>query len=556
MRQTRGKAELVTRIYPIQKSSKINNFFTNQRLANIFDYRLSRFARFSDDASVGSEESGPKGVMMTFDREERRKQALKQELDRGRKYAASKGMDHAESAKLTHKHVDGLAAMLLPNVRSALRGEVTSEALATEMVSDARTVATWLLRTGAVDVNALENADKSKSSADSLRDGMVRLKNFFGFESEIHQESAPSVSRFGNQVEMQLIDSLEAKLKDATHYEVREEEVEEHSGDLARLLISNWFGVLEDAVEEQPGTPVKLEYRAFPPSVSAGVVTEGCEGFALPTQLAISKVFEYQQSLAALGESVTLSPIVSLYRSKSGPWYAYHTKSSKVLAALRSTDEPVRAPFQLAVARANEAFSPIAIGRAMQFQGSLSLNTALVHRCSYVAANIVRRHLHESLGQLDPLAPMDGSEEVDVMSPKLTKYMAHAILDDLTALAPPSAFSWAKNMQHVRRAASLPLGEEENTFLGDAYMLALPATAVLLAEYQSDQEIAMGAESIIEFEYQQEIEPLLLNTTVAIVSSAMIEASTQSGQEALGRKLRTMMEPGHEPSGFALLAGR
>lgn len=491
---------------------------------------------------------------MAFDQDERRKQALMQALERGRQYAAASGVDHAESARLTHQHVDGLAAVLLPHVRSALRGEVTAGALATELVSDAHTVATWLLRTGAIDSDALENADKPKLSAETLLGGVARLKELLGFESAKADEVAPTARRAAAQVESRLVASLEARLKDQACHEVDDEEVAEHSSDLSRLLISNWFGVLEDAVEAQPDKSVKLEYRAFPPSVSAGVVTEGSEGFALPSEQAISKVFEYQESLAMPGQWVMLSPIVSLYRSKSGPWHAFHTKRAEVLAALQSEGIPARSRLKGAVARASEAFSPLAIGRAMQFQGRLSMNTALVHQCSYVAANIVRRQLHAGVIQLDSMGFAGWIESPEVATSAITRQMAQAILDDLEALAPTPSLLWWKRMPQVRRAVSFALDDEESSILGDAYMLALPATAVLLAGEGSAEAVALGGESTFDFECQPGIEPRLLKTTVAIVSSAMAEASAQSDQQALGRKIRTMMMPGHEPSGFDLLA--
>lgn len=489
---------------------------------------------------------------MNVDRDERRRQALKEELSRVRQYATATRVDHDESARLTHIHVDGLASVLHDHVGSALKGEVGTALAAQDWVSDARTVATWLLRTGAVDIDAVMDTGKPKSSVNGLRGGVVRLRQFLGLESAeapTHTSRATSVAAV---TEHQLVDSLRVKLTDASYFAVDDEEVKEHAADLARLLISNWFAALEESVETQPDEAVKLEYRAFPPTASPGIVTEGCEGFALPAELAISKVFEYQQTLARMGESVALSPIVSLYRSKKGPWYAFHSKRPEVLDALLLQEEPARPRLKDAIERATEAFSPIAIGRAMQLQGSLVWNTGLSHERSYLAANAVRKRFKESTEHGSATIWI---EKYQLVSPELTRNVAHAVLVDLEALQPHSVFPWFKSSGPVNRAATLIFeGLEEKALLGDAYMLALPVTAVLLAEEDSFDTSNAPLESTYPGVELTELDQVLFNTTVAIVSSAITEANGQSDQEALGKKLRGMMELGHEPSAFALLS--
>lgn len=484
---------------------------------------------------------------MTADWNERRHRALKDELSQIRQYVTSTRRDHDESARLTHLHVDGLARLLHEPVGSALRGEVGTAITAENWVSEARTVATWLLRTGAVDTGAVLASDGPKSSVGGFKS---RLAKFLGFAStEVPARSQSAVAA----TERQLIDALGAKLKDASYFSVDDEEVWEHCADLARLLISNWFAVLEEAVETQPAKAVKLEYRAFPPTASPGVVTEGCEGFALPAELALSKVFEYQQSLAKVGETVTLSPIVSLYRSERGPWYAFHSKHAEVLNELRSEEEPACLRLKDAIERATEAFSPLVIGRAMQFQASPLLSTSLSHRCAYQAANAVRRRFKELADQGSCTGQW--TENYQLASSQLTKNIALAVLKDLEALEPNSAFHLYRRVGPANNAALLFLLEKEgeSRFLGDAYMVALPVTAALLAEEDSFNSAYGPLESTFDCLELTAPEQEVFNTTIAIVSSAITEANEQSDQEALSRKLRGMMEPGHAPSAFPLL---
>lgn len=495
---------------------------------------------------------------MTVDRDERRRRALQEESNELERYAAAARDEHALSAALTDRHVDGLAQFLTPHVATALRGEVSATVVAKEWISEARTVATWLLRTGAVDAEAATKPSRTKSPSDSPWFKVIRLSKFFArvqSASPTPREEVPHPARLAEQ---DLVSSLEEKLNDSANYVVDDSEIAEHSAELARLLISNWFSVLEDAVQEKPNEALKLEYRAFPPSASPGVVTEGCEAFALPAEQAITKVFEYQQSLANPGESVELSPIVSLYRSKSGPWYAYSTKTPSVLDVLYAqealeTVESVHRRFQESLARATEAFSPLVIGRAMQFQARLHMDAALVHRCSYVAANAARKRLRAmpEIMHVDETHWVSGSK---FLPKELSKHMAQAVLEDLNAVVTKTAYHWPWHVEEVNRATHLLLNHEvEDPLIGNVYMLALPAAAVLLSETDPHDAWPAAGDTVFDYPLGTGVDKEIFDATVDLISSTVIEASIpKAGKADLGQKIRDMMEPGHEPSASRL----
>lgn len=505
----------------------------------------------------------------------KRDEALKREMARLREYAATTRTDHDRSARFTDKHVEGLSAVLRPRVANALRDEVGLTLAANQWVAEARTVATWLLRTGAVDVQAIGKPPPARSAGAWAR--IADLKQFLDPEQSPEQAAASvSVALPGSEAERKLVDSLAIRIKSSEYYEVSNDEVTEHSTDLARLLISNWFGALEDAVQAQPDEAVKLEYRAFPPSASAGVVTEGCEAFALPAEQAISLVFEYQKSLAGSGQVVELSPIVSLYRSKAGPWYAFETQRPSVVEVLRGAESSSLKEFaewvtdafsnmslpgagrrpqpslalEHAVALATQSLSPLAIGRALQLQGNLSMRTALVHQCSLAAAKVVRLRLRDQPASVKLWASA-GSAVGCAYAPTLTTNIARVLLQDLDSLSDHNE-PRGVDVALLRLAASL---EERGgvPLPGDVYMLALPTAAAVLAG-AVDETPDLVATMAPDVPAMLDEEELLVSAAVDVVTSVMAASESQSDHELLGRNIRRMLERGHEPSAFGLLA--
>lgn len=94
-------------------------------------------------------------------------------------------------------------------------------------------------------------------------------------------------------------------------------EVEEHATQLAQLLLSNWFGLLEHAMQDQEAELLDLDLDALPRTASSDAVLRGCAAFALPPSSALDVLLAYRRGFP-VGSTTALSPTLHLTRSADG----------------------------------------------------------------------------------------------------------------------------------------------------------------------------------------------------------------------------------------------
>ena len=98
-------------------------------------------------------------------------------------------------------------------------------------------------------------------------------------------------------------------------------EVDEHTIELAQLLLSNWIGHLEHSLQDAPNGRLELLVDAMPPTARPGADLEGAEGFALSVDAAAQVLAAYRLELAASQKVVELTPSVSIFHAV-GRWFA------------------------------------------------------------------------------------------------------------------------------------------------------------------------------------------------------------------------------------------
>lgn len=108
---------------------------------------------------------------------------------------------------------------------------------------------------------------------------------------------------------------------------VSDDEIEQHATGLARLLLSNWFGLLEHAMQDQQGDRLDLDSDALPKTAHLGAVLQGCAAYALPAASATAALRQYQTGLS-VGSMTALSPTLFLLRSADGWHVSRRTKAA------------------------------------------------------------------------------------------------------------------------------------------------------------------------------------------------------------------------------------
>ncbi|MGY4829190.1 hypothetical protein ACVNIS_11475 [Sphaerotilaceae bacterium SBD11-9] len=216
--------------------------------------------------------------------------ALQAELARTRAELKPDPVGFARRTALHKQHVRALGAYLRPAVAVALKEE-SAKLLAEEWVAEARqALSRWLLQT-----NAEEKPE------DVLARGQA--------ERELQTELA--------------IDLVELASTPT------ETEIDEHTVELAQLLLSNWIGHLEHGLQDSSDGRLRDLVNAMPPKVPPSAVLVGVEAFALPVAVTSQLLAEHQQALAASRDVIEMTPTVSLFHL-AGRWYAAERHSDAV----------------------------------------------------------------------------------------------------------------------------------------------------------------------------------------------------------------------------------
>jgi hypothetical protein len=484
---------------------------------------------------------------MTSKADDRYDKALHRELGRAREYATETRIGHQESAALTNRHIEGLAKVLRPLVKRALQEETQLATTSKEWVGEARALASWLAHTTErADVHD-QAAAKVPAGAGAWVSGIwASVTSLFRVQHSVEAQgrrvdsasAALSMStESARQDEQRLAAELEQELLKTHRLDPSDAEIEEHATDLARLLISNWFAILEDAASERPHQLIELAYRGLPLTAAPNALTEGCEAFAPPVEQSFAALAEYQKQLVKPGSSVALSPLVHLHLAESGQWYAFVPENARLLTELR-TRKPVQRPLEDAVTRFADVFSPVAIGRALQLHGGLAIDAHSMMRYSVGAATLIQRHRHPNEGQRRDFAQLIHASEPAEGFERLTELLVR----DLAYVSRQDA---VRSDLEAARQEAVAIEEHADMLVGDLYMAALPSAAALLSVDQTDP-----VEVPVDFEAFSAQERVIVAATATIVSN-VLDAPQANAQ--MGSNLRALMAPGQEPSGFGLL---
>ena len=160
---------------------------------------------------------------------------------------------------------------------------------------------------------ALEQEGAAEVASMWMDDARRMLSQWIVLPSEVGGAAHPSGS---SDAERQLQAELAATLT-AQAAEPSEVEVEDHATEMVQLLLSNWFSLLEHALQGQDVGLLALDFDALPPQARPGAVLAGCEAFALPPLAAAKALRAYQHSLAREGVVLTLSPTLHLLRMRN-----------------------------------------------------------------------------------------------------------------------------------------------------------------------------------------------------------------------------------------------
>lgn len=257
--------------------------------------------------------------------------ALQAELARTQAELKPDPVRFARRAALHEQHVRALSDRLRPAVATALKQE-SAQLVAGGWIDEARqALSQWLLQASTV-----ETTDEIRAREQA--------------ERELHAELAESLA------------SLAQNPLDA--------EIEAHAIELAQLLLSNWIGHLEHALQDVPSGRLDALVDAMPPSARPGSDLEGAEGFALHVGTTAQILADYRLELAMSPQGVIeMTPSVSIFHS-SGRWFAART-----LTDATSWRESIRAEqrkravedFQRTTAKITTVLSPMANSHAVDF---------------------------------------------------------------------------------------------------------------------------------------------------------------------------------------------
>lgn len=227
--------------------------------------------------------------------------SLRYELDRMNADRGFGAADLEARRALSDRHVADFVSILCPRVREALENEGQS-LIAGDWVADAeRIVCEHLSVRTTVDERMVAARIEQANLAGQLREAAVSIPD---------------------------------------------DEVEEHASELAQLLLSNWFGLLEHAMQDDAEDLLDLDMDALPGTAHLDAVLQGCAAFALPALSAATALRHYQRGFEP--NSITaLSPSLYLVRSQSGWQVARtHERAGRALrsaqAAARTSDSTVR----------------------------------------------------------------------------------------------------------------------------------------------------------------------------------------------------------------------
>lgn len=317
---------------------------------------------------------------------------------------------------------------------------------------------------------------------------------------------------------------LAHQLRDAA-VSVPEEEVEEHATELAQLLLSNWFGLLEHAMQDNPVHLIELDMDALPKTAHLDAVLQGCAAFALPALSAATALRQYQRGFAL--DSITpLSPTLHLVRAGSG-WQLSRTYEGarRALDAARPAAHPQHMTARERMEAVLGLLRPWALARPMELPGAAT--------APLVSALTIEDEFRLTLEATQQLR--SGAEETAAAEIASLKDMADMMVLDITdAVAGTSTPSDTWRCERDAWSAVLidpQLGEADAASI---YRIALSSAGLMLAG-----EPLPAAHEATQPERSSLVEKQILRCSVAAARHALAGADHVALRRALQQAAAT-----------------
>lgn len=370
---------------------------------------------------------------------------------------------------------------------------------------------------------ALEQEGAAEVASLWMDDARRMLSQWIVLPSEVGKAAHPPGSR---DAERLLQAELAATLTTQAA-EPSEVEVEDHATELVQLLLSNWFSLLEHALQDEDVGLLALDFDALPPQAQPGAVLAGCEAFALPPLAAAKALRAYQRSLAQEGVVVTLSPTLHLLRMRN-EWQVA-SSHQLALASLRQ-QETIReeaTAHRWRFEPVMQMLRPWALARPLDLLGARALAAASLTLAD--EQRIAMAAVCHVLGNVSDFLPTHAT----AMARPLLHDLAEQVLTDLGAAAVDSA--------GMSAAAEMPMrGLQSKLLTAQCDFDSMPDTASLYRIVLSTTGIALAAGSThvqsaeVESALHGEAEELLFNFSV----DATRQALADPGTEILGQQIR------------------
>lgn len=299
---------------------------------------------------------------------ERQATTIEEELKRLKKHAPRP--DYlARKRELYSAQVTEFASMLKSAVKKALEQEASSDI-----------ANTWLD----------EATQALKAILPELPEGL-----------ELSQEFKDAAARVQQGLNKQF-------LKDAL--KPSEEEINDHTRELAQCVLANWFSILEQAKHDNGTETQALSGNAMPIGVDDKALYEGVEAFVLPVNIVASEFTNYLDSLKQKGPVVELAPALYLVHKGKQNYLASSEKVSQNLITVQS--QPVDKQVPIKVPTKVDLYTPkpeIAklVDKQMERQVAIAvaqkamqeLNPYRIDRCKYHNLKVEKRKVQSLISK-------------------------------------------------------------------------------------------------------------------------------------------------------------
>lgn len=394
--------------------------------------------------------------------------SLRRELDRMNADLAFGAADLEARRALSNRHVADFVSQLRPRVREAL-----------------------------------ENEGQSLIAGDWVADAERIVRQHLSVRSTVDERMAAARAEQAD---------LAGQLREAA-VSVPDDEVEEHATELAQLLLSNWFGLLEHSMQDDAEDLLDLDMDALPRTAHLDAVLQGCAAFALPALSAATALRQYQRGFAPNSITV-LSPSLHLVRSQGG-WQVARTRerAGRALRSPQAAAHSIESTARQQIEAVLDLLRPWALARPVDLLSTVTVPTsplanALTNEDEFRLAleAVLQLKLGAKQDELADLADMADIVMID-------------IADAIACTSTPRQ-TWLCERAHVN-AVFIDPGVDQ----ASVYRIALSSAGLML----SGQPLPAAPQAAVRSHFEDQI----LRCSVATARKALAGADQPSLRRAL-----------------------